>query len=481
MKMLINGEWVDASNGEVIEVFDPGNAELVDTVPKGTEEDLNRAVSIASTEGKKAMANMPVLERSEILKRIAELAERDADRIGRLYSRENGKPLAQAVWEVTRLAFVFREFGESAKRVFGRTFDQSAMPGLQNNFAYTIRLPEGVVAGIVPYNYSVGLFAWKAAPSLGAGNAFIAKLPSEAPLAVMEIAKIMLEAGVPESALHILTGPGKTLGEAMALHPEISHLTFTGGTHTGKRIMALCAKTIKRISMELGGNDPLIVFDDADLKNAAVAAVRGRLSVTSGQVCSATKRVLVQENVIDEYTNLVVEEASKLKLGYQLDEGVDVGPLISEEAAEKVEKMINNAIENGAKLLIGGKRHENYVEPTVLGNMNPDMEIFRTECFGPVLPLYAFKTEEEAVELANDSPYGLSSGVFTNDLGRAIRTAHSIEAGTTNINSSGIARPGNIPFKGFKQSGMGGGEDIHTTLMEFSIEKGIQIYNVFGK
>jgi lactaldehyde dehydrogenase len=350
---------------------------------------------------------------------------------------------------------------------------------MERHFAVTIRQPIGVVAAVVPFNYPVELYAHKGAAAIAAGNAVITKAPSDCPLTLLKIAEFMEAAGLPKAAHQVLTGPGELIGEHLAQAEGVQLITVTGSTPVGIRISKLAADTLKKVHLELGGNDATIIFADADLEKAAEAVILGRLARGNGQICCAVKRVFVEAPIHDRFAEILTEKTGRLVVGDQMIENTDVGPLISEKAAQKVEAAIQHAVESGAKLWIGGKRKQAFIEPTVLTDISPEVELFRQETFGPVVPLAPFDTEAEAISLANDSPYGLQAAVFTNDISRALDVAHKLEVGGVIINWSSAVRVESLPFGGVKLSGHGR-EGLHDTLNDMTEQKTIIVHNALS-
>jgi lactaldehyde dehydrogenase len=477
MKMLIDSQWVEAADGKWMEIVNPGSGELLDKVPRATLQDVERAVAAAQN-GKKAMRNLTALERYEILMRIATAMDARVEELGKLLAQENGKPILQTRAEVAVTASIFRGFAEESKRIFGRVMPVDAVRGQQRHFAMTIRQPLGVVAAIIPFNYPVELWGHKAAAALAAGNAVISKPPSACPLTLLKIAGLMEEAGLPRAAHQIITGPGALIGDFLARSPGIQLITVTGSTAVGIQIAQLAAQNLKKVHMELGGNDAMIIMADADLEKAADSVILGRLARGNGQICCAVKRIFVEESIYDQFANLLVKKAKALKVGDQLLEDTDVGPLINEEAAIQVEAAVNEAIQAGAKLRTGGHRRKTFMEPTVLTDVTADVPTFREEVFGPVAPLMRFTSIEEAISMVNDSPYGLQSAVFTRDINQALDIAYKLEAGGVIINWSTALRVETLPFGGIKMSGHGR-EGVHDTLDEMTDQKTIVVHNAF--
>jgi lactaldehyde dehydrogenase len=336
-----------------------------------------------------------------------------------------------------------------------------------------------VVAAIVPFNYPVELCAHKDGAALAAGNAVIVKPPSDCPLTLLKIAALMEEAGLPRAAYQVITGPGALIGEFLARSPGIQMVTVTGSTEVGIKISQLASQHLKRVHLELGGNDATIVCADADLEKAAEAVVLGRLARGNGQICCAVKRIFVDALVHDRFAEILTEKAKALKVGDQLEEDTDVGPLITEEAAKKVEAVINDAIKAGATLRAGGHRRNAFIEPTVLTDIPPQVALFREETFGPVAPLVAFQNIDEAIRMANDTPYGLQAAVFTQDISRAFDIAYRLEVGGVIVNWSSAIRVESLPFGGIKMSGHGR-EGLLDTLDEMTEQKIILVHNALS-
>jgi acyl-CoA reductase-like NAD-dependent aldehyde dehydrogenase len=477
MKMLIDNQWVESSDKATMTIRNPGTGEEIDKVPKATLQDMERVVA-AAQKGKEAMRKLTALQRYQILNKVADSIDERVSELGKLLAQENGKPIQQTRAEVAVTANIFRGFAEEAKRIFGRVMPTDAVRGNERHFAITIRQPLGVVAAIVPFNYPVELWGHKAASALAAGNAVISKPPSACPLTLLKIAKLMEECGLPPSAHQMVTGPGAVVGDFLARSKGIQLITVTGSTEVGVRIAQLAAENLKKVHMELGGNDALIILADCDIDKAAESVVLGRLARGNGQICCAVKRIFVEASIYDEFADLLTKKAKALKMGDQLHEDTDVGPLITEEAAKEVELFVDGAIKDGAKLRTGGHRKNAFYEPTVLTNVKPDMKLFKEEVFGPVAPLVPFKNVEDAIRMANDSPYGLQSAVFTRDINKALDIAYKLEAGGVIVNWSSALRVETLPFGGIKMSGHGR-EGVHDTLDEMTDQKTIVVHNAF--
>ncbi len=477
MKMLIDNQWVESSDKSWMSIRNPGTGEEIDKVPKATLQDMETVVA-AAQKGREAMRQLTALQRYEILVSIAQTIEERVPELGRLLAQENGKPITQTRAEVAVTANIFRGFAEEAKRIFGRVMPVDAVRGNERHFAITIRQPLGVVAAIVPFNYPVELWGHKAASALAAGNAVISKPPSACPLTLLKIAELMEGCGIPPCAHQMVTGPGAVVGDYLARASGIQLVTVTGSTEVGIRIAQLAAENLKKVHMELGGNDAMIILADADLEKAVESVVLGRLARGNGQICCAVKRIFVEAQIFDQFAELLTKKAQALKVGDQLQEDTDVGPLISEDAAKEVEAFVNGAIQAGAKLRTGGKRRNAFIEPAVLTDVSVDMKMFKEEVFGPVAPLVPFTSLEEAIRMANDSPYGLQAAIFTRDINKAFDVAYKLEAGGVIINWSTALRVETLPFGGIKMSGHGR-EGIHDTLEEMTDQKTIIVHNAF--
>jgi lactaldehyde dehydrogenase len=478
MRMLIAGEWRDASDGATIAVRNPGTGDVIDSVPSASEDDVARAVA-AAQDGRRAMARMPAHERSRILIACAGRLEAERDDIARMLAEENGKPIRQTREEVDAAARIIRGFGEEARRLFGRQVPMDTVPGSERHVAMTIRQPIGVVAAIAPFNYPLELYAHKVAAALGAGNAVIGKPPSDCPLTLLRLARILEECGLPPSAHQMLPGDGARIGPLLAAADGVDMVTVTGSVETGITLGRIAAEHMKPFHAELGGNDASIVCADADLELAARGILMGRLARGNGQICCSVKRVFVDRRVAADLTRILSEQAAQLVVGDQLDELSDVGPLISERAASEVIDRVQEAVRAGATLVSGGTRDGAFVAPTILADVPIDQAVFREETFGPVVPIVAFDSIDEAVALANDTRYGLQAAVFTRDLSTALSVAYGLEAGGVIVNWSSAVRAENLPFGGRKMSGHGR-EGIHDTMLSMTEQKVILLYDVLA-
>lgn len=477
MKMLIDGKKTDSSDGKVIEVYNPSTHEFIDTVPSATQDDVNRAIEIAQ-EGKRMWADTPIYKRAEVLLKFADLMEKNKEELASLSSREMGKPLAQSEEEVDIVARLFRGYVEKIKHLYGKTMPTSSQPGVENDVLITRREPLGIVVCLIPFNFPLELYAQKAAPALAAGNAIIAKPASDTPLGAIRMTELMIEAGIPGSVAQIVTGRGSSVGRWLATSPDINAISLTGSTEVGVELAKYASDHLHRVFLELGGNDALIIFDDADIDHAVEEAVFGGM-FNSGQVCCGTKRFLVQKSIVEKFTDKLLERLKKIKIGDPFAQASDMGPLVSERAAENVESQVNLTINQGAKCIFGGRRYDKtFFEPTVLVNVTPDMDIAKNmEVFGPVFPIISFDTLEEAVEISNSSQYGLMGGVITSDINKAMKVATKMESGGVVINGCSVYRTADMPFGGYKKSGIGR-EGISHTLEEMTQEKTIVMKHI---
>ena len=474
MKMLLRGQPADALSGRTFPVHNPATGEIIDTVPQAGPEDVHRAIEIARC-GRRVMAALPAHRRCAILKRTADLIGEHFDELVDLLTRENGKTIRQCRAEMTTTQRLFVDFAEEAKRIKGEVLPMDGVPGLEHMLAYTVRQPVGIVVGIIPFNYPAELFAHKIPGAIAAGASVIVKLPELCPLTVFRIGELMFEAGLPGEGMQMITGFPADLGDALLTDPDIRLISFTGSVPTAKVIAAKAADTLKRLAFELGGTDAMIVLADADLEAAVDAVVQGRLTNGAGQICCAVKRVLVQEPIYDAFMERLLERCQGIKMGDPLSEETDLGPLITPQAAAKADAQVQASLAMGARCLAGGARGDgSFYPPTVLVDVTPDMPVMKDEVFGPIAPVCSFAEVEEAIRLANDSPYGLQSTVFSTNISSALRIAHRLEVGGVVINGTGAFRPGNVPFGGAKQSGIGR-ESIVDTVREMTEVKTIVV------
>ena len=472
MDMIIAGRSAQALSGRTIEIKNPATGELIDSVPRASAEDVALAIDSA-VRGRAIMREMPAHRRSAILRQASDTIQARHEELSQLLCRENGKTIRQCRGEMTATARLFLDFAEEAKRLRGQSIPMDAVPGLEHMIAYTQRQPLGVVVGIVPFNYPAELFAHKIPGALAAGNAVIVKLPEQCPLTVLEIGRILLEAGLPGDALSLITGFPQDLGDGLVTHPEVAMVSFTGGVVAARLIAEKAAATLKRTAFELGGVDAMLVLDDADLDLAAAAVVQGRLTNGAGQICCAVKQVLVAEPVYDRFLSLLLDKVKAIKLGDPQGDDTEIGPLICEAAAERVHREVQQCVAMGAKVLAGGERiGKNFYAPTVMVDVAADMPCLTGEIFGPVAPITPFREVKEAIATINASPYGLQASVFSESVHHALGVARRLEVGGVVVNGPGSFRPGNVPFGGVKQSGIGC-ESITDTVREMSHETAI--------
>jgi len=447
----INGEWVAADSGETLPVLNPATGETILEVAKCGANETRRAIE-AAEKAQVEWRQKSVKERSAILRRWFELMMAAQDDLATILTTEQGKPLAEAKGEIAYGASYIEWFSEEAKRVYGDT-----IPAPSNDKrAVVIKQPVGVVACITPWNFPNAMLTRKIAPALAAGCTVVCKPANETPLSAYAFTKLAERAGVPAGVVNIITGITREIGAEMTSNPIVRKLTFTGSTQVGKLLMEQCAGTVKRTSMELGGNAPFIVFDDADLDEAVKGAIICKFR-NAGQTCVCANRILVQEGVYDEFVEKLNAATAGLKMGNGVDDGVSVGPLINEGAANDVMTFVDDAVAKGANVAFGGNRSDLgncFIEPTVLTNVTDDMKVFREEIFGPIAPIFKFKTEEEAVQMSNDTEFGLACYFYSRDVGRIWRVAEALEYGIVGINE-GIISNEMAPFGGVKESGQG--------------------------
>ncbi len=450
-KTLLAGTWVGADSGELIDVTNPATGAVIGQVPRMGKAETERAV-LASATAQKQWKTLTAAARAAILKRWFDLIKLHVEDLAQILTAEQGKPLAEARGEVNYGASFIEWFAEEAKRVYGEV-----IPATSNDRKLlVIKQPIGVTAAITPWNFPIAMITRKAAPALAAGCSMIIKPAEQTPLSAIALAVLAEEAGVPSGVLQVITGKAREIGAVMCESPIVAKLSFTGSTEVGRVLMAQCAPTIKKLSLELGGNAPFIVFDDADLDAAVEGAMISKFR-NAGQTCVCANRLFVQDGVFDAFAAKLAAKVSALKVGDGTGNGVTQGPLIDMAAIEKVESHIKDAVSKGAKLLQGGKRHalgNTFFEPTVLADVTADSLIFSEETFGPVAPLFRFKTDDEVIEMANNTEFGLASYFYSRDIGRIWRVAEALEYGMVGVNT-GMISTEVAPFGGVKQSGLG--------------------------
>lgn len=449
--MLIDGEWVQAGSGDTIDVRNPATGELIARVPKGGATETARAIAAAEQAMVSWRKVLPA-ERARILRRLYDLMIEHIDDLATILTSEQGKPLAEAKGEIRYAAGFIEWFAEEAKRIYGDIIPHNA----DGRRILVQKSPIGVFAAITPWNFPSAMITRKAGPGWAVGCAGVIKPAAQTPLSALALGVLAERAGLPKGVCNIVTGSAQAIGGEMTANPVVRKLSFTGSTEVGSLLLAQCAPTVKKTSMELGGNAPFIVFDDADID----AAVQGALAAkyrNCGQACIAANRFLVQSGIYDEFARRLADQSRALKVGNGLEEGVIAGPLIDAAAVAKVEEVIGDALSRGATVLAGGNRHAlggTFFEPTVLTGVGRDAAIFSEEIFGPVAPLFRFETEEEAIAMANDTPFGLASYVYARDVGRIFRVVEGLEFGMVGVNE-GLISTEVAPFGGVKTSGLG--------------------------
>jgi succinate-semialdehyde dehydrogenase / glutarate-semialdehyde dehydrogenase len=450
-RCYIRGAWIDAGDGRTINVKNPASGEVIGTVPRMGVEEARTAVR-AAADAFPGWRARTAKDRAAILRKWFDLMKANQEDLATLMTAEQGKPMAESRGEITYAAGFIEWFGEEAKRVYGDT-----IPGYTaDRRIVVLKEPVGVVAAITPWNFPSAMITRKAGAALAAGCTVVVKPASATPFSALALAVLGEEAGLPPGAFNVITGDSAAIGRELTSNPLVRKLSFTGSTEIGKQLMAQCSSTVKKISLELGGNAPFIVFDDADLDAAVEGALQSKYR-NSGQTCVCTNRMLVQDGVYEPFTRKLAEAVGKLKVGDGLRAETQQGPLIDEAAVKKVEEHIADAVAKGAKVVTGGARHAlggTFFQPTVLSGVTPEMKVSREETFGPVAPVYRFATEEEAIRMANDTECGLASYFYTRDLARAWRVSERLEYGMVGLNT-GLISSEVAPFGGMKESGIG--------------------------
>ena len=448
---LIGGEWVQAESGRTLSVRNPANGELVGEVPASGAAETRRAIEAAHA-AQKSWRKLTAKERQKPLRRLFDLMMENQEDLAIIMTAEQGKPLAESRAEIAYAAAFIEFFAEEGKRVYGDTIPQH----LAGRRLMVLKEPIGVFAAITPWNFPAAMITRKAGPGWAAGCTGVIRPASQTPFSALAIGVLAERAGLPAGVCNIITGPAAETGAELTGNPLVRKLSFTGSTEVGAKLLAQCAPGIKKTSMELGGNAPFIVFEDADIE-AAVAGTLASKYRNTGQTCVCANRILVQDSIHDKFAAALKIAVEKMKVGNGMEEGVTQGPLINQAALRKVEDHVADALARGAELITGGRRHElggNFYVPTILGNVPRGADIFRDETFGPVAPLFRFSTEQEAIDMANDTEFGLASYFYTRDIGRVFRVAEALEYGIVGINE-GIISTELAPFGGVKSSGLG--------------------------
>ncbi len=457
LKQYINGQWVDAKSGQTRDIINPYNQEVVATVPEGDDADAKEAIAAARDAFDHGeWATLPAIERSQIVRKIANFIERDREELARLESLDTGKTVEESRGDMDDIAGVFHYYADIGDKNGGEMIE-SPMP---NSISKVVHEPVGVCGQITPWNYPLLQASWKLAPALVTGNTLVMKPSEITPLTTLKTFELMEEAGVPAGVANLVLGSGATVGAELSSSVDVDLISFTGGIDTGKKIMQAASSNMKNLALELGGKNPNVIFADADFELAVDQALNG-VFFHAGQICSAGTRLIVEESIHDDLVNALVERVKQFKIGSGFDDDTQMGPLISAEHLGKVEKYVERGVEEGATLAVGGKRPEDpelqggfFYLPTIFTDCTTDMDIVQDEAFGPIITVEKFKTEEDAVKLANDSIYGLAGGVFTKDIAKAERCAAKMRMGTVWINEFNVYFP-HAPWGGYKQSGIG--------------------------
>ena len=449
MEMYVAGQWRSTALEDT--VTNPYSGELVDTVPRAGPEDVEDALE-AAVAGASVMRRLTPYERRQIMDRAADLVEAAVEELARTITSEEGKPLAEARGEAARIPDLIRLSASEAARLHGETIPVDAAPGGGDKLGFTMRQPCGVVVAVTPFNYPLLLVAHKVAPALASGNAVILKPAGQTPLTALKLTRILLDAGLPELALQCVTGPGSELGPALCADDRVRKVSFTGSHDVGRRIAAVAG--VKKLSLELGANCPVIVLPDADLEQVAAAIALGGY-VNAGQVCISVQRVLAQRDIYGDLLDALRPKVESIRVGDPFEDGTQLSALISEGEAKRVETAINQAVAEGASLVTGGERSGAIVAPTIVADVSPELQLFHDELFGPAVTVTPVAGIDEAIALANDSPYGLGAGIFTSDIGNALRFAREVDCGSIQVNWTPLWRADLMPYGGLKGSGIG--------------------------
>ncbi len=449
MKMLLGGNWVDRA--DKIEVLNPFDGSVVDTVPHSSLADVEEALA-AAERGARVMRDLTGYQRYEILMKVADLMRERADDLARTITLEEGKILAEAQIEATRAREIIVLSAEEAKRLSGEVIPLDGAPGVNGKLGFTLRVPCGVVVGISPFNFPLHLVCHKVGPAIAAGNACIIKPATDTPLSALKLIELFVEAGAPPEAVQCLTGPGSSLGNALCSDPRVRKITFTGSRDIGERICKVAG--LKRVTMELGSNAPLIVMPDADPKGVAAAAAMSGFS-NAGQVCISTQRVIAHSDIYGDLLDAMTDVTAAISTGNPLEEATGMGPMIREEDSERVASWVSEATGEGARVLAGGARNGQLFQPTLVADVRPEMRISYDEIFGPVVAVSQAPDIDTAIELANDTKYGLSAAIFTQNLEWAMKFVRKCESGNIHVNWGTQWRADLMPYGGLKDSGMG--------------------------
>jgi glyceraldehyde-3-phosphate dehydrogenase (NADP+) len=449
MKMYINGDWTSGTSQ--MEVRNPYTGEAFETVPAATLEDVDLAI-MSAVRGAEAMRKLSAFDRYEILMRAVALINERRQDLGETITREEGKILSEGLLEVDRCVQTMTWSAEEAKRLFGETIPLDAAPDNDMKFGFTVRVPVGVVVAVTPFNFPLNLVAHKVGPAIAGGNAVVIKPASDTPLSSLKLTEILLDAGLPQEAIQCITGSGATIGDAVVSHPAVRKVTFTGSQEVGEHITRTAG--LKKVTMELGSNSPLIVLPDADLEKVSIATVLNGYA-NAGQACISTQRVYVDQSVYGDYLDALAPKVESLSFGDPMEELVRVGPMVRESDAERVESWIDEALSAGARLVAGGGREGAVLRPSIIADVSPDMRVSREELFGPAVAVMPIDGIDEAIHYANDTRFGLSAAIFTENIDNALKFALEVHSGNININGGTQFRADMMPYGGLKDSGTG--------------------------
>ncbi len=475
-KNLIGDKWLDASDGAIITITNPATKEVIDTVPESTKKDCDAAVQ-AAKKGQKIWSQRPLHERVKILMKFVSLVEKHKDELAKLLSDETGKPITEAYGEIANVSIGIPAFCEKAKHEYGNMIPAGQEAGNENTLQYTVQAPLGVVVAIIPFNFPSDLFCQKIPPALLMGNSVIMKPSPHNPLTLNRYAQLLLEAGVDEGAINVINGTGGAAAQALAGNPGVALVSLTGATKSGMETMKTCSSNLTHIMLELGGNDAFILDRDGDVDLAVEETIWGRFYNT-GQVCCASKRFLIHNKVKNEYIKKLKARLDKIKRGMPSDPTVQLGCLVSEQAAINVENQVKKTVAEGAKVIYGGKRDGAFFDPTIIDGVTKNMEVAKDmEIFGPVVSIIGFDDINEAIKIANQSSFGLCGNIISRDVNNAIKIANQLECGGAIINGASFFRSFEMPFGGWKHSGIGN-EGVMTTLKEMSRTKTIILKNI---
>ena len=449
MKMHVGGQWVDKS--EKIEVLNPFSGSVIDTIPRASQQDIETALKTAER-GAEIMAKMTGYERYEIIHKVSEIMTEQVEELAQTITLEEGKILAEATMEASRAAEIIALSAEEAKRLSGEVVPLEGGPGVKGKFGFTIRVPCGIVVGISPFNFPLHLVCHKIGPALASGNAIILKPATDTPLSALKLVELFLEAGTPPEAIQCITGAGSEIGDALCSDNRVRKITFTGSREVGEHICHTAG--LKRVTMELGSNSPLIIMPDADLEKVAKAAAASGYS-NAGQVCISTQRILAHQKIYGDFLDAFKEQVEDISTGNPIEASTKMGPMIRENDAIRVNQWVEEAVNEGAELITGGGRDGQVHAPTLLSNVKPEMKISSDEVFGPVVGVTSVDNIDDAIVLANDTDYGLSAAIFTQNIDWAMKFAREVDSGNLMVNWGTQWRADLMPYGGLKSSGMG--------------------------